>query len=312
MNSVLFLGGTFLSLSAGMLKTLLTFILLISFSFARADFNNPYLDMDNFRPQSYFIPFDFTDDDAQLTALAAASTIILFASDQEVLEFTQKSKGKVVDQLEYVGNNFGLEWIRAGAAAGLVVGVVTRDRKIMKYVLLAIKAQLISSMVTNTLKAAIHRPLPGDADGPYDFTADTDKTSGMAFPSGHTTAAFSLATFIAEETKNTSKVIPIIAYSMATLTAWARVHSNEHWPSDTIPAALIGHLVTKAVINSADAKKGFLFVPVIGPESFAFQVSYTNRSHFLSSRCNKDKNGNTLKDERLIIKNCIGELFQSE
>ena len=68
-----------------------------------------------------------------------------------------------------------------------------------------------------------------------------------AFPSGHTSFAFSLATVFAEQYKSTFYV-PITAYSLATIVGITRTVEHTHWLSDVFVGACIGYFSGKSTI----------------------------------------------------------------
>jgi len=59
-----------------------------------------------------------------------------------------------------------------------------------------------------------------------------------SFPSGHTTLAFAAAAALDRETR--SRWVPALAYPLATLVAWSRLHDRQHWVSDVVGGAAIG------------------------------------------------------------------------
>jgi membrane-associated phospholipid phosphatase len=92
------------------------------------------------------------------------------------------------------------------------------------------------SVITIRYIAARSRPYSGD--GPWKFHGFTWNNEIQSFPSGHTTVAFALSTVIAERFDNVWARVGF--YGMATLTAFARVHNNQHWMSDVVIGAGLG------------------------------------------------------------------------
>ena len=69
-----------------------------------------------------------------------------------------------------------------------------------------------------------------------------------AFPSGHTTTAFSLATVIASQYGEESFPVRAAAYSVAGLVGLARLGTQDHWISDVFAGACLGYLCGKQVV----------------------------------------------------------------
>jgi hypothetical protein len=70
-----------------------------------------------------------------------------------------------------------------------------------------------------------------------------------AFPSGHTGAAFAMATVFAKEYSE-YKAIPIATYSMAGLVAISRMIEHTHWASDILLGGVMGYLCGKQVFEN--------------------------------------------------------------
>lgn len=90
---------------------------------------------------------------------------------------------------------------------------------------------------------SFHGPLyktPKDANG---------KKTNSSFPSGHTTVAFAAATVFAMEYKN-KPLVPILAYSAATLIGLSRITENKHWATDVLTGAAVGYLTGRLVVNN--------------------------------------------------------------
>ena len=112
----------------------------------------------------------------------------------------------------------------------------------------ALEAAAISGAVTFLIKGVVGRARPlVDSTRADNFRLGRGFTDGFnyqSFPSGHTTAAFALATAITSrlgERKNASVgwAAPVL-FSVATLTDIARVYTHDHWATDCLVGAAIG------------------------------------------------------------------------
>ncbi|HVD12284.1 MAG TPA: phosphatase PAP2 family protein [Gaiellaceae bacterium] len=66
-----------------------------------------------------------------------------------------------------------------------------------------------------------------------------------AFPSGHASAAFACATVIAWA----SRRLAAPAFVLAAAIAWSRVYVGVHWPLDVLGGAVLGVLVSTALLK---------------------------------------------------------------
>ena len=133
-----------------------------------------------------------------------------------------------------------------------------------KYLLIS---NLISATITQSLKNITKKERPNGA--PY------------SFPSGHTTFAFTNATVLYNEYKNTSPFLAYSGYTFATTTGIFRMINNKHWLSDVLAGAGVGILSSELVyyfepfknFNPFVRTKNITLVPQIGNDSYGFYFS---------------------------------------
>lgn len=146
--------------------------------------------------------------------------------------------------------------------AGLgIYGLVFKNEKLTTTTLLATQSCITATSVTSVLKFITGRTRPSyynaneEAEprflGPFSkATRDANgKKISTSFPSGHTTVAFAAATVFASEYRNKA-IVPIIAYSAASLVGVSRITENKHWATDVFVGAAIGFITGKQVVNN--------------------------------------------------------------
>jgi membrane-associated phospholipid phosphatase len=70
---------------------------------------------------------------------------------------------------------------------------------------------------------------------------------GSSFPSGHTLAAFSVATVFARRYRS-HRWVPWLAYGLAGTVGFSRLTLREHFPSDVFIGAALGYAVTRYTV----------------------------------------------------------------
>lgn len=116
------------------------------------------------------------------------------------------------------------------AAYGLnAFGIESKNNFTHKTGILVASAATMGIAVTS-LKYATHVTRPNGE--PY------------SFPSGHTAAAFMIATFLDHEFRDQSIWISVGGYTIATATGAMRMLNNKHWMTDVLAGAGVGILST--------------------------------------------------------------------
>ena len=154
---------------------------------------------------------------------------------------------------------FGGRYETYTLAAFGAYGIIFKSQKIKTTTLLATQAYITGSAVEGVIKFISGRTRPSYYDphveaeptfrGPFLKPPNDGKKVYSSFPSGHTTVAFAAATVFALEYKD-HLVVPIIAYSAATLIGLSRITENVHWATDVLAGAAVGFLIGKQVVNN--------------------------------------------------------------
>ena len=152
----------------------------------------------------------------------------------------------------FTGNATSLGMFAAPASL-YATGLVRRNSKMQRTALLAGEAVGDAEVVTTVLKDATRRLRPAGipAGGNY---SDTWFESGGSlfrgsgsFPSGHTIAAFSVATVIARRYGN-HRWVPYAAYGMAALVGFSRLSLLSHFSSDVFMGGALGYSISRFVV----------------------------------------------------------------
>ncbi|MFC2111228.1 phosphatase PAP2 family protein [Bacteroidota bacterium] len=179
-------------------------------------------------------------------------TGFLYFNDKEVQGYFQRNRTPFVDKtVKYGIENWG-DGTYSLPLLGLMYayGLISENNRSKKTALLGTKAFIISGCIAQLVKFSTHRhrPYENSPADPYIWDGPSIKHKNLSFLSGHSATAFSIATIIASEYKD-RKFIPIIAYSVAGLTALSRVYSNKHWASDVLFGSVVGYAIGKLIFN---------------------------------------------------------------
>jgi membrane-associated phospholipid phosphatase len=206
-------------------------------------------------------------------------TSSLFLVDKEVKNFAQSNQSHVASKFASVGNALG-DWhyLVPPLGAFYLYGSLADDSRARRASLLSLESFAISGALTSGMKMLAERHRPNTGDAPTTWDGPHLSLKNVSFSSGHTAAAFSVATVFADEYKD-NLFIPPLAYGLATLTGLSRIYSNEHWASDVFFGAALGYFTSKALLwyhkEDKNKKKGHLSImPAVGKEMTGLNVKY--------------------------------------
>jgi membrane-associated phospholipid phosphatase len=209
-------------------------------------------------------PFKFKKKQLLMTSAAIGITVTLLHFDNDIDKWAtvQKQKHRWVNKSSPVITQFGSTYGTISLVATGLIYAAIKDQKGIQTSLLATQAWITSGAWVQLIKHLTGREDPsasymyskmpgGKWWGPFaeydqDLPVYKSISSFDAFPSGHTAAAFSIATVFATQYKD-RKAIPVICYSAATLVGISRLIEHQHWASDVFVGGLIGYVCGKQV-----------------------------------------------------------------
>ena len=136
--------------------------------------------------------------------------------------------------------------------AGLMAaGYVRHDDREVNTAILAAEAYTDSLVINLAMKAVTRRERPSDVPGNGDFgntffKGGKSPLKGSSFPSGHSTAVWSVATVVAERYRHRGKPwIPVLSYALATAISCSRITESAHFVSDVWLGSALGYTIAK-------------------------------------------------------------------
>ena len=188
-----------------------------------------------------------------------------------ILNKTQTEKNWQRDIRNKVGNDYGnsiddyLQYVpHVQVYIGDIVGIRAKNHWFDQTKNIFISS-LLTGVVIQSFKRGIGKERP-------------DASNSHSFPSGHTATAFTGATVLYYEYKDSSPAYAYSGYLFATATGSLRVMNNKHWVSDVLTGAGVGMLVTALVYHIEPIKnwnpfkktENLTFSPIINGDDITF------------------------------------------
>ncbi len=146
---------------------------------------------------------------------------------------------------------FGMALFPASVYA---LGLARHDSYMQKTVQFSAESVLDSEILALVIRDVARRVPPKDIVLNGDFSDSFFRRNkgpfyvgNGGFPSGHTVAAFSIATIFAERYRR-HRWVPWVAYGLATLVGFSRITLQDHFPSDVFAGAALGFTISHFVV----------------------------------------------------------------
>lgn len=234
--------------------------------------------------------------------LFACATAALIVADPNIDNYARRldTSSRFVRNISPQITNFGATWGFYTVGALEVAGLIFKDKKLITTGLLASQAMFTSGLITRFGKILFSRARPSASFGSESFKdggiwsgangfikswTDKKKMPGSsfdAFPSGHTSMAFSIATVYARMYKD-KPAIPVIAYTMATLVGLSRLTQHAHWGSDVFVGAALGYLCGRQVVGNYQLLNKV--APSIHKKKISLSLNYEQNTYFAGVSC---------------------------
>jgi membrane-associated phospholipid phosphatase len=185
-----------------------------------------------------------------LAVLAVTATLI--ATDPGAGRYFRRTGSFHGFNSAFTGNNASLGIVLAPASL-YAVGYLTKNIRAQHTALLAGEAVADAEIVATVMKDIGRRTRPADLSPNSNF-ADTwtDSKGGFfrgngGFPSGHTIAAFSVATVISRR-YSSHRWVPYVAYGLAGAVGFSRMTLSAHFPPDVFVGAALGYSISRFAV----------------------------------------------------------------
>lgn len=215
--------------------------------------------------KSVFInPFHWKTGQIIAAAAITAGTAALIAwGDKPIEQFYYRNSSVFVSNTSYYFFSPLGSGLISIPALGIFYasGVIWKNKRAKETGLKGLEAYVITVVFTQVIKQVTHRHRPYQDDppnphlweGPFSWGGDYGTFGYNSFPSGHSSAIFSVATVVALEYWDT-KWVPLVSFGLAGFTALYRLAVNDHWASDVLFGSALGFAVGSMVYFNANKK----------------------------------------------------------
>jgi len=190
-------------------------------------------------------------------AIAVGTIGVVSAFDHGADGWVQDHRSAGSDRVARVFKSGGEPVVVFGISGGILAAGVISGRPALERRGGRVLASVIAAgLTTGALKEITGRFRPDNTSDPYVFHPFTNHD---AFPSGHATMAFALATSLSAEIDRPWATA--LLYAGATGTAWSRLNDHKHWLSDVVAGATVG-------VTAANVIEGRWRIFGLGPPRF--------------------------------------------
>jgi membrane-associated phospholipid phosphatase len=169
-------------------------------------------------------------------AIAVGAIGAVSLADRRVDDWVQGRRSSRSDDIARVFHYGGEPQIVFGVpGAILAAGFVGGSKHLQRSGGRVLASVVAAGLATGALKETTGRFRPDETTDQYVFRPFSNRD---AFPSGHSTMAFALATSLSAEIHRPWATA--LLYAGATGTAWSRLNDHKHWLSDVLAGAAVG------------------------------------------------------------------------
>ncbi|MBZ5624786.1 MAG: phosphatase PAP2 family protein [Acidobacteriia bacterium] len=186
-------------------------------------------------------PFHTAKKDIKLWAIFGAATAAVIATDRHTVNQLPNSSSQV--SVSTWGSRFGAAYTLIPLSAGFYfIGTPTHQERFRETGLLCFEALIDSNLVVEGVKLAADRARPLESDGHGHFEDSPGTRFSSGFPSGHAISSWAMASVIAHQYPH-PRIIPILAYGLASTVVVARVGARQHFPGDVVAGSALGWFI---------------------------------------------------------------------
>ncbi len=183
-------------------------------------------------------PFHTTSEDAKFWAIFGGVTVAFIATDRHVVNQLPNSSSQV--SISNWASRFGAAYTLIPLSAGFYfLGSAGKNERFRETGLIGFEALIDATLVVETMKLVMDRARPLESGGKGHFEDSPNGRLYSGFPSGHAISAWAMASVVAHQYPH-PRIIPILAYGLASTVVIARVGARKHFPGDVVAGSAMG------------------------------------------------------------------------
>jgi membrane-associated phospholipid phosphatase len=186
-------------------------------------------------------PVHTSKSDAKYWLIFAGATGGLIAADKHISGALPNSPG--LNSVSTWGSRVG-QWYTLVplSAAFYLGGTAGHNERFRETGLMSFEALIDSTIAVDLLKIAADRARPFEGNGAGRFQDSRNARWNSSFPSGHAISVWTMASVVAHQYPH-PRIVPIIAYGLATTVVFSRVGARQHFPGDVVAGAAMGWFI---------------------------------------------------------------------
>ncbi len=221
-------------------------------------------------------PTNYQWDDWLLAGSLAGTAAVVYTQDRLLFDGLQSDgRFQFAGPQQILAEGFGSGLTAFPLLIGMYAyGSATDNMRPRHAALAGMQSFLLSAGLAFALKELTHRPRPHQqpAADPTSWFGPFEGSGFTSFPSGHSMRSFALATVLAGIYQD-KPWLGAGFYALAGLTAWSRLNSGGHWPSDVVVGAILGYGIGRAVLHFNRSKSSPCMKIAAGPYGIGFHVA---------------------------------------
>jgi membrane-associated phospholipid phosphatase len=186
-------------------------------------------------------PFHTAKGDVKWWAIFGGTTAALVASDHWTVKQLPNSSGQI--SVSTWGSRFGAAYTLIPVSAGFYfIGTGSHNERFRETGLIGFEALIDANLMVEAVKLVTDRARPLESDGKGHFEDSPGGRWNSSFPSGHAISVWAMASVIAHQYPH-RRIVPVIAYGLASTVVLARVGARQHFPGDVVAGSAMGWFI---------------------------------------------------------------------